>query len=140
MHFSTIQWAVIVFSLAVIGLMLATGRKPERLAGLALLVSLTGTPAAEGWRAAGLPMGVVILEVGLVLALFWLCMIYDRWWLLAAAGVQLISPLSYLLAATSLEVQVWAAASARIGVWVVLILTALFGLLEARYAPYAAKG
>jgi len=136
--FSTLQWALIGFSLIAIGLLFAGGRAPERLAAFAFLSALVGTPLVEGWRIMGLPMGVALLEIVLTVVLLWLSLASDRWWLLAATGVQIISPLSYLLAAGPLDIQVWAAVTVRIAVWALLMFIALFGLVEARRAPYAA--
>jgi hypothetical protein len=80
---------------------------------------------------------VGLLAVSLFVTLTWLSLTADRWWLLAAAGIQLLSIATYLIALFDPGVQVWASVSFRILIWVELMLVGLLGVWEARAAPYA---
>lgn len=123
-------------SFLTIGLLLGFGRLAERIAGVALLVAMVGTPFVDHLHIGEVRYGVAILSSGLFATLIVLALRTDRWWLIAAAGVQLLA--IGLWAATILgELQIWGAVTVRIVIWVQLMLLALFGVWEARAAPYA---
>src|SRR5690606_11277157 len=125
-------------SLLAIGLLLVRGRLPERIAGGALLPSMLLTPMVAALHIGDFRWGVALVEVALAAVLIWLSFASDRWWLLAAAGVQLISPVTFALAASALQIEVWASVSVRMAVWLQLMILGIFGVMEARHAPYAA--
>ncbi|HWQ88312.1 hypothetical protein [Brevundimonas sp.] len=123
-------------SFLTIGLLLGFGRLAERIAGVALLVAMVGTPFVDHLHIGEFRYGVAVLSSGLFATLIILALRTDRWWLIAAAGVQLLS--IGLWAATILgDLQIWGAVTVRIVIWVQLMLLALFGVWEARAAPYA---
>ena len=66
-----------------------------------------------------------------------LALIYDRWWLLLAAGAQLIAVSTHLAGLAGSDALLWSIVSTRMVVWFELMLLALFGVWEARNAPYA---
>lgn len=131
------QWALLAFSLVALALQLARGRAPERLAAVAFLFAMFGSPLLQGFTVNGVRWGVAILAVGLLASLVWLGLRWPRWWLLAAAGVQLLSLASYAVALLRPETAIWASVSVRNVIWFQLMVLALFGVLEARRAPYA---
>lgn len=109
------------------------GRAPEWLAALVLVVLTFGAPlvAAEGWWAAWALSGSGFLALT-VLALW-----RPRWWLIGAAGVQLVAVLTHV-AWAGLEIErLWPAVTLRLFLWTLIILLALAGVAEARWAPYA---
>jgi hypothetical protein len=134
---SSAQLSVLGLSVVSIGLQLWLGRTAERVAGIAFLVAMLGTPLVDGLQIGGLRWGVGLLALGLFGTLAWLSLIAERWWLTAAAGVQLLSIATYLVAVLNPDVQVWASVSFRIVVWTELMLIGLFGVWESRAAPYA---
>lgn len=134
---SVVQYAMTALSFVALALLLIKGRNPERLAGLALLIAMIGTPLIDHWFVGGVRVGVALLGLGLFASLFSLAMTADRWWLLAATGVQLLSLGSWLLALLKPETQLWAGVSFRMLVWAELMILACFGVWEARRAPYA---
>lgn len=134
--YSVAQHVVTLMSFLTIGLLLGFGRLAERIAGVALLVAMVGTPFVDHLHIGEFRYGVAVLSSGLFATLIILALRTDRWWLIAAAGVQLLS--IGLWAATILgDLQIWGAVTVRIVIWVQLMLLALFGVWEARAAPYA---
>jgi hypothetical protein len=134
---SVTAFSVLCLSVLSIGLQLWRGRRPERVAAVAFLVAMLATPLVDEFQIDGLRWGVALLAVGLFGTLVWLSLVFDRWWLMAAAAVQLLSIATYLVAVLNPDVQVWASVSFRIVVWVELMLIGLFGVWECRAAPYA---
>lgn len=134
--YSLAQLVLTVFTFLTLGLLLRFGRMAERAAGVALLVAQVGTPFVDHLHIGEFRYGVAILSCGLFATLIILALRTDRWWLIAAAGVQLLS--IGLWAATLLgDLQIWGAVTVRIVIWMQLMLLALFGIWEARAAPYA---
>lgn len=134
--YSLAQLLLTLFTFLTLGFLLGFGRMAERIAGVALLVAQVGTPFVDHLHIGEFRYGVAILAVGLFATLIVLALRTDRWWLIAAAGVQLLS--IGLWAATILgDLQIWGAVTVRIVIWVQLMLLALFGIWEARSAPYA---
>ncbi|WP_339873464.1 hypothetical protein [uncultured Brevundimonas sp.] len=134
---SAAQFSVLGLSLICIGLQLWKGRSAERIAAVAFLAALLITPLVDGFQIGGLRWGVGLLAVGLFATLVWLSLVADRWWLVAAAGVQLLSIATYLIVLLNPDIQVWASVSFRIVVWTELMMIGLFGVWECRAAPYA---
>jgi hypothetical protein len=134
---SIVQYLLTVLSFGTLGLLLVRGRAPERWAAVALLVAMVGTPLVDGWYVAGVRLGVAMLGVALFASLLSLALTVDRWWLMAATGVQLLSVGSWLLALLKPETQLWAGVTFRLLIWAELMILACLGVWEARRAPYA---
>ena len=134
---STTTLLVACLSFLSLGAQLWKGRTPERIAAIAFLLAMSVTPLVDHLQVGGVRWGVGSLALGLFVTLTWLSLVANRWWLLAAAGIQLLSIATYLAAMFDPEVQVWASVSFRIVVWVELMLIGLFGVWEAQRAPYA---
>lgn len=134
---SPAAFSVLGLSVLSIGLQLWRGRNPERVAAVAFLVAMLGTPLVDEFHINGVRWGVALLTLGLFGTLVWLSLVVQRWWLIAAAGVQLLAIATYVVALLNPDVQVWASVSFRIVVWVELMLIGLFGVWECRAAPYA---
>lgn len=135
-NYTLSQHVVGLLSFATIGLLLVFGRFAERAAGTAFFADLVGTPLVDHLHIGELRYGVAILSLFVFATLTALSLRVDRWWLIAATGVQLLS--MGLWAATLFgDLQVWGAVTVRIVIWVQLMLLALFGVWEARAAPYA---
>lgn len=131
------QYGMAALSLAVLGLLWVAGRTPERWASSALLIAMFATPLVDDFNIYGVRVGVASLAVGLFLALTILGLVANRWWLLAAAGVQLLSVGSWIIMLMGAETQIWAGVSFRMIVWMELMTLGALGLWEARRAPYA---
>lgn len=131
------QFSVLGLSAISIGLQLWKGRGAERVAAIAFLIAMLATPLVDDLQFGGLRWGVGLLAFGLFGTLVGLSLAANRWWLMAAAGVQLLSIATYLVAMLNPDVQVWASVTFRIVVWVQLMMIGLFGVWECRMAPYA---
>lgn len=134
--YSLTQHVIGLLSFATIGLLLVFGRFAERIAGTAFLADIVGTPLVDHLHIGELRYGVAILSLAVFATLTALSLRADRWWLIAATGVQLLS-LGLWVATMFGDLQVWGAVTVRIVIWVQLMLLALFGVWEARAAPYA---
>lgn len=135
---SPLQWIIAVVSLGVLIALLWRGRGPERWAALALFATLVLAPLLAPLAVGGVRIGVAGTSLFLSLFLIGLALTGRRWWLLAAAGVQLLSVASWIYQIVDPDAQVWGAVTFRIIVWIELMALAVFGLIEARRAPYAA--
>ena len=121
----------------VMALLLWKGRTPERIALVALVVLNWGTPLVDDLFIGDFRWGVAILSVSMFFLLVGLALRYDRWWLLLAAGAQLIAVSTHLAGIAGSDALLWSIVSTRMVVWFELLLLALFGVWEARAAPYA---
>ncbi len=126
-----------VLTYAVMALLLWKGRTPERIVVVALFVLQFGTPLVDHLFVGQLRWGVAILSFAMFCLLTTLALIYDRWWLLLAAGAQLIAVSTHLAGLAGSDALLWSIVSTRMVVWFELMLLALFGVWEARNAPYA---
>lgn len=134
--YTLLQHLINLCSLLAIGLLMGVGRVAERVAGTAFLIAMVGTPFVDHLHIGEVRYGVAILSSGLFATLVVLALRTDRWWLIAASGVQLLA--MCLWAATILgDLEIWGAVTVRIVIWIQLMLLALFGAWEARSAPYA---
>jgi len=132
---SLAQIVLTLFTYLTLCFLLSFGRTAERIAGVALLVAQVGTPFVDHLQIGDFRYGVAVISVGLFTTLIILALRTDRWWLIAAAGVQLLS--ICLWVATLLgDLQIWGAVTVRIVIWMQLMFLALFGIWEARAAPY----
>ncbi|NEI46014.1 hypothetical protein GR199_35995, partial [Rhizobium leguminosarum] len=94
------------------------GRRPEREAALGLflaqLLSIWVDHLVIGqfrWAVAAISLGLLILLVRLALR-------YDRWWLLMAAGAQLLAFITHLSSLVGPGALTWSIVTARMTVWV----------------------
>lgn len=136
--FTIAQYAIFCLSLLAIGLLVIAGRTPERIAGAVFALVMFGAPFVDGLRMGQFRWGVAATGLILFASLLGLGLKVDRWWLLAASGVQLLSVILWIVSMGG-DVQVWAAVTIRIVIWTQLMALALFGVWESRAAPYAKR-
>lgn len=121
----------------VMALLLWKGRTPERMVVVALFALQWGTPLVDHLFIGHFRWGVAALSFAMFGLLVGLALRYDRWWLLLAAGAQLIAVSTHLAGIAGSDALLWSIVSTRMVVWFELLLLALFGVWEARAAPYA---
>lgn len=120
-----------------IGLLFWKGRRPERHAGVGLFL----TQILSGWVdhivLGQFRWAVAVISLGLLILLVRLSLRYDRWWLLFAAGAQLLAFTTHISSMIGPDALTWSIVTARMTVWVGIMVLAIFGVWEARSAPYA---
>lgn len=130
---SAYQFASLFLTAAALVLLFWMGRRPERIAGACLLILMVGSGLVDQNLAWPLPL----LSLSAAAVLAWLSLAYTRWWLILALGLQLLAVTTHLIPLIDSDYRIWAAVTLRLVIWVGLMLLALFGVLESRFAPYA---
>lgn len=126
-----VQVLSLIPTIGAIALLLALGRKPERIAAVAFIAIVLGSPAVQHLEFQNVRWAVGALSLGLLAVLTWLALTADRWWLLAAAGFQLVGFGTYLVALFQPDVLIWSGIALRRIVWLQLMLACAFGAWEA---------
>ncbi len=134
---SPIIFLVEVLTYLVLALLLWKGRTPERIVALALIVLQWGSPLIDHLFIGQFRWAVASLSFGMFCLLVTLSLRYDRWWLLLAAGAQLIALSTHFAAVAGSGALLWSIVSTRMVIWFELLLLSSFGVWEARNAPYA---
>jgi len=92
-------WVLLLVSC---GYALWRGRKYERMAAavfvIATILSIVGSSPVP-LRYVGIATGDVVVDTGVLLALFAIALLSDRFWPLWAAGLQLVDSMSHLMKA-----------------------------------------
>lgn len=126
------SFAVSVIALAVL---LAAGKTPERIAAATLTCLMFVAPYLS--REGPLPLATasgLTLTILVVLALR-----YERWWLIAAAGLQLVVFSTHFAPLVIPQDKIWAAVTLRLFLWEALMALCLFAVGESRWAAYAKR-
>jgi len=128
-----VQYGSFAASVIALTILLAAGKTPERLAGIALFVLMFVSPyaAREG------PIAHALLSGAALSLLIVLTLHYERWWLIGAAGLQLVVFTTHFAALVIPQQHIWGVVTLRIVLWQVLILLCLFAIGEGRWATYA---
>lgn len=113
-------------------LLLLVGDWGERSASAIYLAALAATPMVDHLNIQNWRYGVAGIEVMVLVGIWILAEIRDRWWLTAAAGFQLIAVLTFLIPWLMPPgvYFVWTEVTIRYAVWVLLVLTFLVGAWE----------
>ncbi len=131
--FTAVQIGSFVASVMVLALMLAAGKTAERIAAATLIILMFSSPFL------GLTDPVAhALASGLTLAILtFLALRYERWWLIGAAGFQLVVFSTHFAPLLIPQETIWGAATLRIVLWQGIIALCLFAIGESRWATYA---
>ena len=113
------------------------GRRPEREAALGLFLAQILSGWVDHLVIGQFRWAVATISLGLLILLIRLALRYDRWWLLLAAGAQMLAFVTHLSSLVGPGALTWSIVTARMTVWVEIMFLALFGVWEARRAPYA---
>ncbi len=108
------------------------GLRPERFAAAAVLLGFAATQLVtpleiSGWRA-----GVALVDVLLLAALLWLTVRFDRWWLVAASGAQLVTVMTHALALAAPQILLRTNVEVRWGLGLALLAFLSLAPIEAR--------
>lgn len=132
---TTIQYGIFAVSVAILLAMLTVGKMPERIAAAVLAALMFVAPFLAREGAAFLALGSGITLSVLVA----LTMRYERWWLIGAAGLQLVVFSTHFAPLLMPQANVWSAVTLRLVLWEALMALCLFALGECRWALYAKR-
>lgn len=118
-------------------LLLWKGGWPERQAGLGLIAAQQISGWVDHLEIGQFRWAVAIVSICLLIQLIWLSLRYDRWWLLLAAGAQLLAFSTHVTSLIGPDALTWSIVTTRMVAWAQIMVLALFGVWEARSAPYA---
>ena len=122
--FLLVSWGV-VLALA------ALGRQPERWAAALFAALLAVTPAIDHYVVGNIRWAVAASSLLAFVALLWLALTRDRWWLVFAAGCQLLALSTHVISLLRLDSLLWTAVTLRWVSWAAVLATAVFGIWEA---------
>lgn len=130
---SVVQYASFAVSLIALAMLLVAGRTAERVAAATLVVLMFASPylAREGLIAHALVSGAALA------ILVFLALRYERWWLIGAAGLQLVVFSTHFAPLLIPQERIWGAVTLRIVIWQALMALCLFAVGESRWASYA---
>jgi 4-amino-4-deoxy-L-arabinose transferase-like glycosyltransferase len=114
-------------------MLLTAGKTAERIAAVTLIALMFASPylAREGQVAHALVSGSACA------ILIFLALRYERWWLIGAAGLQLVVFSTHFAPLLIPQETIWGAVTLRIVIWQVLMALCLFAIGECRWATYA---
>lgn len=130
---SVVQYGSFALSVIALVMLLVAGRTAERVAGATLIVLMFSSPylAREGALAHALVSGAALA------ILVFLALRYERWWLIGAAGLQLVVFSTHFAPLLIPQERIWGAVTLRIIIWQALMALCLFAIGESRWASYA---
>lgn len=106
------------------------GGHPERFGVTVLLVSYALSSLTYRWRIGDFYWASAAADVTLLLILGWLALRSARWWPLIVAAALALILMVHGLTILAPALSTYAAASAHIGLWIVIDTALLFGVLE----------
>ncbi len=127
------QYGFFAVSVIALAMLLAAGKTAERAAGATLIVLMFASPylAREG------PVAHALVSGAALAVLAFLALRYDRWWLIGAAGLQLVVFSTHFAPLLIPQETIWGAVTLRIVIWQMLMALCLFAIGESRWASYA---
>lgn len=117
-------------TIAVLSLLAAVGDWPERVAVAGFVVLMVGSRLVEGHEVGNIRDGVAYLSVSFLVLLSALALITQRWWLLAATGLQCAVVATYALALMEADLLIWSGVAMRQIIWWQLMGACLVGVCE----------
>ncbi len=121
-----------VFSVIALTLLAFFGGGQERRAALLFAAVLLLTPLIDSYAIGGFRWAVALSSVAVFGLLLWMALKGDRWWLILAAGCQLMALSTHLIAFLRIDSLQWTMVSIRWCSWLFLMTIALFGAWEGR--------
>jgi hypothetical protein len=133
MSHSPIQTLGLILTPLVTALVVWRGGRPERITALTSFAAFLITPAAQALSGRHWPLwGVAVVDTSLCALLVALAMIYDRTWLILAAGVELATVTAHLGMILDLTLM---ARGYVVSLWIfyfIFLATLAYGVVEVR--------
>lgn len=108
------------------------GLRPERLSAAAVLLGFVATQFVTPLEVSGWRFGVALVDMSMLAALLWLTVRFDRWWLVAASGAQLVTVMTHGLALVAPHILLRTNVEVRWGLGLALLAFLALAPLEAR--------
>ena len=131
---SPVQIFIILSALAIFPFVWLRGGRPERAVVVILLASYLLVPVLEGLRWGDLMAGVLAIDLAAWIAMIWLCLRYDRWWLLVVTGAQTLSLMAHPVLMLSPSLTLRESVAAQWAFTLVALYSLLLGVVERRLA------
>jgi hypothetical protein len=129
------QYGSLAVSVIALAILLAVGKTPERVGAATLTCLMFSAPylSREG------PVELAIASGLTLLILVLLALSYERWWLIGAAGLQLVVFSTHFAPLVLPQEGIWGAVTLRLVLWEALMGLCVFAIGESRWAPYAKR-
>lgn len=127
------QYGFFAVSIIALAMLLAAGKTAERIAALTLIALMFVSP----YVARGDATAHAFVSGFAFVVLASLALRYERWWLIGAAGLQLVVLSTHFAPALVPQETIWGAVTLRIVIWQALMVLCIFAIGECRWAPYA---
>lgn len=121
-----------VFSAVALLLLAISGGRVERYGAILFAAVLLLTPLIDSYSIGGFRWAVAASSVTLFGILLTMSLRADRWWLIFAAGCQLMALSTHLVALLRIDSLQWTMVSIRWFSWLFMMAIALFGAWEGR--------
>lgn len=122
----------LAFTWLVIAALIVWGGRPERMASALFGILHLATPAIDQLAIGQVRWAVAITSLLTFGGLLWLALKCDRWWLVFAAGCQLLALSTHIISLLQIDSLIWTAVTLRWISWGGVLACALFGLWEGR--------
>jgi uncharacterized membrane protein YgdD (TMEM256/DUF423 family) len=119
-----------VFSAFALLLLAFSGGRMERYGAILFAVVLLFTPLIDSYSVDGFRWAVALSSLCLFSVLLWMSLKGDRWWLVFAAGCQLMAVSTHLIALLRIDNLQWTMVSIRWVSWLFMMGIVLFGAWE----------
>jgi hypothetical protein len=127
------QYGFLAASIVTLVVLLVAGKTPERIAAATLTCLMFVSPylTREGplWPALASGITLTILVT--------LAYRYERWWLIGAAGFQLVIFSTHFAPLIIPQTHIWPSITLRLVLWGGIMALCLFAVGESLWAPYA---
>lgn len=121
----------VVLSLIALLILAIAGGRPERFVALLLAAVVLLTPLIDGYIVDGFRWAVALSSLAVFVVLLLLALTRDRWWLIFAAGCQLMALATHVVALLRVDSLQWTLVSIRWLSWLLLMGIVIFGAWEA---------
>jgi hypothetical protein len=127
------QHGLFAISIIALAMLLVAGKTAERIAATTLVILMFASPylAREG------PVAHALVSGSAFAILAFLALRYERWWLIGAAGLQLVVLSTHFAPLLIPQETIWGAVTLRIVIWQALMALCVFAIGESRWASYA---
>jgi len=130
-----LQFILTGVTIVVLASLFVVGRKVDRIGVAAFMVVNWGSVLLAPLEVGNIRWGVALLSVAFLTVLIGLVAASRRWWIIAAAGLQLVATASYAVALADPDFLIWTGISLRLVIWILQLIACGFGIAEALSQP-----